>query len=178
MTTDHALAPLELGDSVIDSEDDDPGEAIVIWRPDDGTIADWEYEMDDRTVTTAEENPDYSDDEQLVVVAFRNALDSHWPGWEEVTDEQLYEGTTERDINQYGFPEPRLEPIEPGELEAQWLDGLADRLEGAGWDVTREPTELVVTQFGETYRITAEGTVEGDGNYSTPLENLIELEQE
>ena len=177
MTTDHASSPLELGDSVIDGEDDDPGEAIVIWRPDDGTIADWEYEMDDRSVTTAEENPAYPDDEQLVVVAFRNALESDWPEWEEVAGGRLYEGTAERDISQYGFPETRLESIEPGELEAQWLDGLADRLEGAGWEVTREPTELVVTQFGETYRITAEGAVEGDGNYATPLKNLIDLEQ-
>lgn len=163
-----------LGDSVIDAEDDDPNEAIVIRRPDDQTIADWEYETDDGIRTTAEENPEYPSDEQLVVVAFRNSLDDDWPGWREVDPDALYDGTAERDINQYGFPESRLQPIEPGELEAEWLGGLGSRLEDAGWDVVHEPTRLVVEQFGEEYRITADGTVDGEGDYRTPLETLIE----
>lgn len=164
-----------LGDSVIDREDDDPNEAIVIWRPDDRTITDWEYDTESgETLTTAEENPAYSDDERLVVVAYRDALEDGWPDWDDADPEALYDGTGERDINQYGFPEGRLRAIEPGELEAQWLDGLADRLEDAGWGVTREPTELVVEQFGEEYRITADGGVEGEGDYRTPLETLIE----
>jgi hypothetical protein len=165
---------LGLGDSVIDREDDDPSEAIVIWRPEGRTITDWEYEKEGETLTTAEENPGYAEDEQLVVVAYRNTLDNYWPAWEEADLEELYEGTSQRDINQYGFPRDRLRAIEPGELEAQWLDGLADRLADAGWDVTREPTELVVEQFGEQYRITADASVEGGGNYQTPLETLVE----
>lgn len=174
MTEDASTHEFALGDSAIDTEDDDPSEAIVIRRPDDETITDWEYEKDDDMLTTAEENPAYPDDEQLVVIAYRNSLEDDWPDWRDIAPERLYEGTSERDINQYGFPESRLRPIEPGELEAQWLDGLADRLRDAGWDVTSEPTELVVQQFGEQYRITAEGAIEGQGDYRTPLENLIE----
>lgn len=165
---------IDLGDSVIDRDDDDPNEAIVVWQPDDKTITDWEYETDDNTVTTAEANPGYSADDQLVVVAYRDALDDAWPDWEEAAPRELYDGTSERDINQYGFPEGRLQPIEPGELEAQWLDGLADRLDDAGWDVTRDPTELIVEGFDERYRITADGSVDGEGENRTPLETLIE----
>lgn len=169
------LAP---GDSVMDREDDDPDEAIVVWQPDDRTIADWSYENDGETITTAEENPEYPEDEPLAVVVFRTALENDWPDWENVDAGALYEGTAERGITQYGFPESRLEPIHPGQLEAQWLDGLADRLGDAGWDVTREPTELVVEQYDEQYRVTADGTVEGDGRYRGPLETLVEKEQD
>jgi hypothetical protein len=169
------LAP---GDSVVDREDEDPDEAIVVWRPDDRTIADWSYEADGETITTAEENPEYPEDEPLAVVVFRTALENDWPDWENADAGALYEGTAERGITQYGFPETRLEPIQPGELEAQWLSGLADRLGDAGWDVTREPTELVVEQYDEQYRVTADGTVEGDGRYRGPLETLVGKEQD
>jgi hypothetical protein len=162
------------GDSVIDAVDDDPNEAIVVWRPTDRAIADWEYETDEGTTTTAAENPDHPEDEQLVVVAYRDRLERDWPDWQDADPGDLYEGTAERDINQYGFPESRLEPIVPGELEAGWLDGLAERLDDAGWSVTREPTELVVEQFSEQYRVTAKGTVEGEGDFRAPLENLVE----
>jgi hypothetical protein len=169
---------LSLGDSVIDGEDDDPNEAIVIGRPKDRVITDWEYEKEGEIITTAEENPEYPGDEQLVVAAYRDTLDDDWPAWEETDPTELYEGTAQRDINQYGFPEGRLEAIEPGELEAQWLDGLADRLADAGWDVTNEPTELIVEQFGERYRITADASVVGEGNCRTPLETLIEKQRD
>lgn len=169
---------LRPGDSVIDADDDDPNEAIVVWRPTDRTIADWEYQTDDGTATTAAENPDHSGDEQLVVVVFRDQLDRDWPAWQDADPDDLYEGSAERGINQYGFPESRIEPIVPGELEAGWLDGLAERLEGAGWSVTREPTKLVVEQFDERYRVTADGTVEGEGDYRTPLANLVETVRE
>jgi hypothetical protein len=172
MTTTQSSASVCPGDSVIDSADENPNEAVVVWRPDERTIADWEYETDEGTTTTAAENPDHPADEQLVVVAYRDKLERDWPDWQDADD--LYEGTAERDINQYGFPESRLESIVPGELEAEWLDGLAERLEDAGWSVAREPTELVVEQFDEQYRVTAEGTVEGEGDFRTPLENLVE----
>lgn len=177
MGPDQSTETFSVGDSVIDSTDDDPNEAIVIWRPADQTIADWEYETDTGTRTTAEANPDCPADEQLVVVAFRSALADGWPDWHDADPADLFEGVGESDITRYGFPERRLEQIEPGELDAQWLEGLADRLADAGWDVTHNTTTLVVSQFGEEYCITADGTVEGDGDHRTPLENLVEMEQ-
>lgn len=174
MTDDDTQAELAVGDSVIDRADDDPDEAIVIWRPADRTITDWQYETDDGTVTAANANPAYHDDESLVVVAYRSALDDVWPDWQQADPDDLYEGTDDREINQYGFPKGRLQAIEPGELDAQWLEGLAERLEDSGWDVTRHPTELTVEQFGDTYRVTIDGSVEGEGEYRSPLETLIE----
>jgi hypothetical protein len=176
MTDDDTQPESELavGDSVIDREDDDPNEAIVVWRPEDRTITDWQHETDDGTVTTADDNPAYSEDEPLVVVVYRSGLDDAWSDWQQTDASDLYEGTGDREINQYGFPEGRLQAIEPGELEAQWLDGLAERLADAGWDVTRNPTELAVEQFGDTYRVTKDGSVEGEGEYRSPLETLIE----
>lgn len=177
MVPDQTAGVLSVGDSVIDSDDDDPNEAIVLWRPADQTIADWEYETDGGTRTTVEDNPNYPPDAQLIVVAFRSALADAWPDWQDADPDALFEGAGERDITRYGFPERRLEPIEPGALDAQWLDGLADRLANAGWDVTHNTTTLDVQQFGEEYRITANGTVDGDGDHRTPLENLVKMEQ-
>jgi len=177
MVPDQTAGRVPVGDSVIDRADDDPNEGIVIRYTDDQTIADWEYETDVGTRTTAEDNPDHPADEQLVVVAFRSALASKWPDWQDAEPETLFEGAADRDIARYGFPESRLEPIDPGALDAQWLDGLADRLADAGWEVTHNTTELVVRQFGEEYRITADGTVEGEGDHRSPLETLIETER-
>lgn len=177
MVPDQTAGRFSVGDSVIDRADDDPNEAIVVQYSDDQTIADWEYETDAGARTTAEDNPDHPADEQLVVVVFRSSLASKWSDWQDADPETLFEGTAEREITRYGFPESCLEPIEPGALDAQWLDGLADRLADAGWEVTHNTTTLVVRQFGEEYRITADGTVEGEGEHLTPLETLVENEQ-
>ena len=164
-------------DSVADIEDDDPDEAIVIDRATTQTIADWERETDSGTTTAAEDNPDYPADEQLVVVAFRDAITDSIDNWQALDGDALHEQVVEHDITQYGFPESRLEQIEPGELDAQWLDSLADRFEDAGWDVTHDTTELHLMQYDEEYRITANGTVEGKGEYREPLENIVEMER-
>jgi|APHM01.1.fsa_nt_gi hypothetical protein len=56
--------------------------------------------------------------------------------------------------------------------------GLAERSTDAGWEVTHNTTELIVTQYNEEYCITAHGTVEGDSEYRTGLENIIETEKQ
>jgi hypothetical protein len=43
--------------------------------------------------------------------------------------------------------------------------------------VTHDATELSVEQFDESDRITADGDVHGDGEYRTPLENLVAMAQ-
>lgn len=178
MASDKSLGSLSVGDSVADIKDDDPDEALVIKRPPEQTIADWEYETESGSTTTAEENPEYPADDQLVIVAFRSAVTDAIDDWQGLDEEALFEAVVDRDINQYGFPESRLEQIEPGELEAEWLDSLADRFTDAGWEVTHNTTTLVVTQYDEEYRITAHGTVEGDGEYRTPLKNIVEMEKQ
>jgi hypothetical protein len=99
------------GTRVIDSEDDDPNAAIVVWRPESKTIADWTYEAGGETYTTAESNPDYPADEQLIVVVFKRALEDAWAEWTDADPNDLYTGATERNLPLFGFPESRLEPL-------------------------------------------------------------------
>lgn len=168
---------LAVGDSVVDTEDSDPDEAVVIERPSEMTIADWEHETDDGTTTAAAENPEYAPDEQLVVVVFRTALEDLIEDWQTLATDRLSKQVAEHGISRYGFPESRLKPIEPGELEAEWLDSLAERFADAGWKVTHNPTELLLKQYDEKYRITADGEVIGDGEYREPLENIVATER-
>jgi len=177
MAPEQSAVTFSSGDSVADTEDDDPDEAIVVDCPADKTIADWEHETDSGTTTTATENPEYPTDEQLVIVAFPDALADTLNDWQDLDPDRLLEQVVEHDINQYGFPAGRLEQIEPGELESEWLDSLAERFTDAGWDVTHKTTELRLTQYDEEYRITADGTVVGEGEYREPLENIVAIER-
>jgi hypothetical protein len=101
------------GTRVVDGDEDAPNDAVVVWRPADMTTADWTYEAGGETYTTAESNPDYPDDEQLVVVVFERALEEAWPEWTTVDPSDLYEGVKNRNLPLFGFPESRLEPIAP-----------------------------------------------------------------
>jgi hypothetical protein len=177
MAPEQSAVTFAVGDSVADTEDDDPDEAIIVNCPADKTIADWEHEMDSGTTTAAAENPDYPADEQLVIVAFRDAVATALDNWQALDSDTLFEQVVEHDINQYGFPAGRLEQIEPGGLESEWLDSLAERFTDAGWDVTHKTTELRLTQYDEEYRITADGTVVGEGEYREPLENIVAIER-
>ena len=98
------------GTRVIDGDESDPNDAVVVWRPDDMTIADWTYQAGGETYTTAESNPNYPDDEQLVVVVFERALEEAWPEWPTADPDNLYKGVKERQLPLFGFPESRLEP--------------------------------------------------------------------
>ena len=177
MASEQSAVTLSVGDSVADTDDGDPDEAIVVNCPADKTIADWEHETDSGTTTAAAENPEYPADEQLVIVAFRDAVATALDDWQDLDPDRLFEQVAEHNINQYGFPAGRLEQIEPGELDAEWLDSLAERFTDAGWDVTHKTTELYLTQYDEEYRITADGTVVGEGEYREPLENIVAIER-
>ena len=177
MASEQSAVTFSVGDSVADTEDDDPDEAIVVDRPAEKTIADWEHKTDSGTTTAAAENPKYPADEPLVIVAFRDALVDTLDDWQDLDPDTLFEVVVEDDINQYGFPEGRLEQIEPGELDSEWLDSLAERFTDAGWDVTHKTTELRLTQYDEEYRITADRTLVGEGVYREPLENIVAIER-
>lgn len=59
MASEQSAVTFSVGDSVADTEDDDPDEAIVVDRPAEKTIADWEHKTDSKKTTTAAENPKY-----------------------------------------------------------------------------------------------------------------------
>lgn len=167
------------GTRVLDREDDDPDEAVVVWRPEDMTIADWEYEADGETYTTAESNPDYPEDEQLVLISFTEQLEAEWPDWEESPPE-LLDGVREREIPRYGFPEGRLVEAEddaegdtveiPDEFEV-----IRERLEENGFQVTldAETVELHVEKYDTEYVVSADGTVEGESGLRNRVVSIV-----
>jgi hypothetical protein len=177
MAPEQSAVTFSVGDSVADTDDEDPDEAIVVDCPTKKTIADWEHKTDSGTTTAAAENPEYPAAEPLVIVAFRDAIADTLGDWQALDSDTLFEHVVERDINQYGFPAGRLEQIEPGELDSEWLDSLAERFIDAGWDVTHKTTELHLTQYDEEYRISADGTVVGEGKYREPLNNIVAIER-
>ncbi|RJX48204.1 hypothetical protein [Halonotius pteroides] len=116
MAPEQSVVTFSVGDSVADTGDDDPDGAIVVNCPTDKTIADWKHETDSGTTTAAAESPEYLADEQLIIVAFRDAIADTPDNWQNLDPDTLFEQVVEHDINQYGFRAGRLEQIEPGEL--------------------------------------------------------------
>ena len=102
---------MDEGTRVIDGDDGDPNTAVVVWRPEGKTTTDWTYQAGGETYTTAESNPTYPDDDQLLVVVFERPLEDAWPEWTAADPSDLYEGVTERHLPLFGFPESRLEAI-------------------------------------------------------------------
>jgi hypothetical protein len=164
------------GMRVIDGDDEDPNDAVVVWRPEDMTTADWEYEAGGETYTTAESNPDYDDDEQLVLIAFEAAMDEQWPDWEDTDPADLYEGAKERGIALFGFPESRLEEInEAVRNRPDEFDEIKARLEENEFDVEfdEETGELYVEKYGTEYWVQPDGTVEGDDGLRNRVTSIV-----
>lgn len=170
---------MDEGTRVFDSEDDDPDEAIVVHRPEDKTIADWEYEANGNTYTTAETNPDYPEDEQVVLISFLDQLAESWPDWNDVPASDLFEGVRKHEAPLYGFPEGRLVEADahrdddvdlPEEFET-----VQKRLEENDFDVTLDPeaAQLHVEKYGTKYVVSADGTVEGDDGLRNRVVSLV-----
>ncbi|QSG04621.1 hypothetical protein [Halapricum desulfuricans] len=172
---------MNVGTRVLDREDGDPDEAVVVDRPEDMTVADWEYEVDGETYTTAESNPDYSDDEQLVLISFLDSLESDWPDWEAVSPGELRDGVRERDVPVYGFPEGRLEADAADTDESDTVEVpeefevIRDRLEENDFAVTLEEdaAELHVEKYDTEYVVSADGAVEGEAGLRNRVASIV-----
>lgn len=162
---------MDPGDRVFDTEDDDPNPAVVVAVPEEKTLADWTYEVEGEERTTAEANPTYPADEQLVVVAFEADLNEDWQGWEDVAAQDLFDGVQEHGVNQYGFPESRLNYRTPPTALEAVLARVAPEVDAVEWNV--EHQILVVEKLGETYAVAPDGTVQGDGVFADQLEDLV-----
>lgn len=152
---------MDPGDRVVDTEDDDPNPAVVVAVPGGQTLADWTYEVDGEERTTAEANPDYPADEQLVIVAFETVLDEYWPGWEDAATEDLFDGVKEHDINHYGFPESRLGYRTPPTALEAVVARVAPEVDAVEWNP--EHQLLVVEKLGETYMVAPAETIQRNG---------------
>jgi len=174
---------MDEGTRVFDREDDDPDEAVVVWRPEGTTIADWEYEADGETYTTAESNPDYDADEQLVLISFVDELDTNWGAWSAHDADELYDGVQEHDVPHYGFPEARLveadseddaDEDDAVEVPAEF-ETIRERLEENGFavELDEEAAELHVEKYGTEYVVAADGTVEGDEGLRNRVTSIV-----
>jgi len=165
------------GTRVLDREDDDPDEAVVVHQP-EKTIADWEYEVDGETYTTAESNPEYDPNEQLVVIAFLDQLTKEWPDWEDVPPGGLFDGVREHGIDYYGFPESRLTVVDEGADATsvpEEFETITDRLEENGFEVTEdaETATLTVEKYGSEYIVSSDGSVEGEEGLRNRVVSIV-----
>lgn len=182
---------VSVGTRIIDTEDDDPSLGIVVWRPPEQTIADWKYQTSEGTMTTADTNPDYPADTQLVVIAFETDLDGYWPGWDEASPDDLFEGVCDHDVHHYGFPEPRLtladergsdgaesENTIEQEMEAppEEFVPIMERLEQNEFTIGYDAGEQVlrVEKYGVEHAITHDGTVKGESGIKGRVETIVQ----
>lgn len=169
---------MDLGDYVIDTDDDDPDVAVVVDRP-DASID--EIPVGDGGRTVADDNPDYDADDPAVVVAFvESGLESDWPDWSDAALKDLSEGVHAHDVKLYTFPKSRLSRITDEEAATLLADSTVEmnalraRLGDADWELEEtDGGSLIAEKMGEQYRISPTGTVQGQGQIREPLENIV-----
>lgn len=171
---------MEPGAYVLDVEDDNPDLAVAL-HVSETPIGEWELNPDEGEVrTVAEDNPDYDESEPVVVVAFvESGLNTHFPEWSETDPDELYDEAKESETKLYHFPESRLTELDEEHVAAFTsettvaIGELRERLEEAEWETELSKGALVVEKIGEQYQILPDGTVNGDGQVRTPLENIV-----
>lgn len=100
------------GALVVDREDDDPTVAVVLNTP-PVPADEWTVPRLGRTV--AEDNPDYSTESPVVVVAFRDHLEEQVPEWDDHEGYWPITELNEQQVRYYAFPAARLEHVAAGE---------------------------------------------------------------
>lgn len=110
---------MQIGDVVVDDDDNSGDEAIVVKIP-GATADDWYVPGG----TVADTNPDYPADDRVIVVVFRDDLESEYPRYTGGTALALQQ--VERNgLDYYAFPESRLRRVDrltPLELELDEID--------------------------------------------------------
>jgi len=152
---------ISVGDTVIDTDDDEPALAFVILTP-DVEASDWDVEDDE---TVADHNPSYPDDADVVIVSFVQDLDEWWDGWREHDAGELFDEVCERGHKFYAFPAPRLRVVPSP-------DETVEALEDAGFPAERQGEEVVVEKFGE-YVVRPDGAVEGEGSVAENVKKVV-----
>lgn len=144
----------DVGDRVIDRDDDDPETAIVVETP---TKRAGNVQVPGPDQTVAEYNPEYPADDPVVYVVFERCLEIEIPNWQSVT--QLAEAVESLHITRYAYPESRLNHSEPARL---WINTVMPASDQTGptaygvvYDVAHEPKKEtqhgVLTEEGLTH---------------------------
>ncbi|MFB9807051.1 hypothetical protein ACFFQF_18245 [Haladaptatus pallidirubidus] len=184
------MTRLSVGDCVIDTDDDNPDEAIVIARPPATTIAEWEFPTNEGPMTTADTNPEYPADTQLVLVSFLSDLNDYWEEWDNADSADLYDGVEDNHVHRYGFPEPRLAPVDERETTPEEDTDLTDneaeppeqftpvidRLEQNEFTVSYDADEQVIRaeKFGVEHTINHDGTVGGESGIKNRVKSIVD----
>lgn len=182
MTPAGDAVPFDLGESVVDGDDDDPDPAVVVNCP-DATAEEWDVDGE-HTVATFPGNREYPDAAPVVVVVFADVLRDtvgEYAGEEPLALSDL----SDRRVPFYAFPAPRLVPADAGDSSEDTdtdegstptpdpaLETLAEELRGRGVsvDLDADAGVLRAEKLGEKYTIHPDGTVSGDGAVRDRLE--------
>jgi hypothetical protein len=100
-------APFDIGEPVVDREQDDPNTAIIVNCP-PKTATDW---IAYRETTVAEDNPDYPDDALIAVAVYRDELAEFDPDWADRDKPFSLAEFNEAGTSHYSFPAPRLKSL-------------------------------------------------------------------
>ncbi|MFH5802363.1 hypothetical protein [Haladaptatus sp. CMAA 1911] len=180
---------LSVGDRVIDTDDDNPDEAVVIARPPETTIAEWEFPTNEGPMTTADTNPEYPADAQLVLVSFLSDLNGYWEEWTDADPADLRDGVEANHVHRYGFPEPRLAPVDQSEISPENTEPtgneaeppeqfrpVIERLEQNEFTVSYDVGEQVirVEKFGVEHTIDQDGTVGGESGIKSRVKSIAD----
>lgn len=196
-------ARFEIGEAVVDREQDDPNTAIIVNYP-SRTADEWNAYRD---TSVAEDNPDYPEDAPVAVAVYRDELAEFDPDWAERDAPFSLTEFNEAGVYHYSFPEPRLKSLEneqDGDTADIDADADASRCENedtdeaSASDETADPTDnrlqdlhdhltsngvnvqpaddgetLVFTKLGVTYHIHPGGSIEGDGPHRDQVEKIV-----
>lgn len=135
----------------------------------DGTLAGYDEHMN-LTLTTATDDPETDDDHRLIRGSRVVAI-THPPIEDETSDDDLSTDTeSETDHDQTTRPTDTAdsEPV-PRLIE------LKDQLEPKNLtvDIDADGTALIIEKLGQEYRISPDGTIEGDGPHREQLEQFL-----
>lgn len=214
MSRDHEFS---VGDVVLDSHQESPNPAVVVNLP-PKRANEWTAYTN---TTVAEDNSEYPDDSEIVIVAFYDDLATRaekllWPE-SPIPITKLHD----HDVKDYAFPVGRLQLAEDTSLAARHSEGNQETTEPTGEaETTNDADErdeavpeaalegdeessakdtdgnqdlydlrdylkdngvrsevsdetVVVEKLRQTYRLSTDEVVEGDGPYRDRLEQLV-----
>lgn len=190
----------EIGERVVDREQDDPSTAIIVNDP-ARTAENWNAY---RETSVAEDNPGYPEDAPVAVAVYRDELAEFDPDWAERDGPFSLTEFNEAGVYHYSFPATRLESLEndrydgPADIDGESGDEDEDTDEASTADEPADPTDnglqelhehltsngvnvqpdddgetLVFTKLGVTYHIHPGGNVEGDGPHREHVEEIV-----
>ncbi|WP_330633632.1 hypothetical protein [Halocatena halophila] len=183
--TEESGTEFAIGDVVHDRDHDDPNDGVVVNLPNE-PAEEWVARVGSyQKKTVADDNPDYPSDAAVVSVVFADDLEETFPEWKGEEPLSLKE-IDKSGIKHYSFPAPRLQIVESiakdedgsKSEENEGTDSiqeLVEHLENRGMDVKVEDDERTVqaSKLGETYRISDNEVIEGDGALRSRLESVI-----